>query len=83
MEDEESLETGALVSGLADAVENKVDDFFADGVVAASVVIGSVFFACLKRNQNQLQILFFVMIVYFPVFFRSNHVTLELDSSYR
>lgn len=45
MEDEESLETGALVGQLPDAVEDEVYDFLADGVVASSVVVGGIFLA--------------------------------------
>ena len=43
---EHTLETGALVGELADAVEDEVDNFFADGVVATGVVVGGVFLAC-------------------------------------
>ena len=45
MEDEESLETGTLVSQLPDPVEDQVDDFLADGVVATGVVVGGVLLA--------------------------------------
>ncbi|WAR26379.1 hypothetical protein MAR_012083, partial [Mya arenaria] len=45
VEDEESLETSALISQLADSVENKVDDFLADGVVATGVVVGGILLA--------------------------------------
>jgi hypothetical protein len=45
VEDEEALQTGALVSQLADPVQHQVHDLLADGVVAASVVVGCVFFA--------------------------------------
>ena len=45
VEDEEALQTGALVSQLADPVENIVDDVLADGVVAAGVVVGGVLFS--------------------------------------
>jgi len=45
VEDHESLETRAVVGELADAVENEVNHFLADGVVATSVVVGSVFLA--------------------------------------
>ena len=45
MEDEEPLETRALVSQLSDTVEDEVDDLFADGVVTTSVVVGRVFLA--------------------------------------
>merc|ERR1712179_487936 len=46
VEDEESLETGALVSELPDAVEDEVDDLLADGVVTTGVVVGGVLLAC-------------------------------------
>jgi hypothetical protein len=43
VEDEETLETGAVVSKLADAIEAEINDFLADGVVTTSVVVGGVF----------------------------------------
>ena len=45
VEDEEALETGAVVGELTDSVEHIVDDLLADGVVATSVVVGRIFFA--------------------------------------
>ena len=45
MEDKKALESGALVSKLADSVQNQVHDLLADGVVTAGVVVGSVFLA--------------------------------------
>ena len=45
VEAEESLETRAVVSELADAVEDEVYDLLSDGVVAASVVVGSILLA--------------------------------------
>ena len=45
VEDKETLETGAVVSELADAVEAEVDDFLTDGVVTTGVVVGGVFLA--------------------------------------
>jgi len=42
MEDHESLKTGTLVSELADAVEDKVDDLLSDGVVTTGVVVGGI-----------------------------------------
>ena len=45
MEDEESLETCALVGQLTDPVEHKINDLLPDGVVATSIVVGSVFLA--------------------------------------
>ena len=40
--DEETLETGAIVGELANAIQNEVDDFFADGVVTAGEVISGI-----------------------------------------
>merc|ERR1711946_41104 len=45
VEDQEALETGALVGKLADAVKHQIDDLLADGVVTTSVVVGSIFLA--------------------------------------
>ena len=45
VEEEETLEAGAVVRELADAVEHEVDDLLADGVVAAGVVVGRVLLA--------------------------------------
>jgi len=45
VEDEESLETSALISQFADAVQDEVDDFLTDGVVATGVVVGGVLLA--------------------------------------
>ena len=45
VEDEEALETSALIGQLPDAVEHQVDDLFADGVVATGVVVGGILFA--------------------------------------
>jgi hypothetical protein len=43
VEDQETLKTSALVSKLADAVKNEVNELLADGVVTTSVVVSSVF----------------------------------------
>ena len=43
MEDEESLETGALIRQFADSVQDQVDNFLSDGVVTTGVVVGGVF----------------------------------------
>ena len=48
MEDEEALQTGALVRQLTESVEDEVDDLLADGVVAAGVVVGGIL---LPRHQ--------------------------------
>ena len=45
VEDEETLEPGALVRELPHPVKNQVDDLLPDGVVAASVVVGGVLLA--------------------------------------
>jgi hypothetical protein len=45
VEDEETLETGAVVSQLADTVEDEIDHLLANGVVATSVVAGSILLA--------------------------------------
>lgn len=42
---QEALQTCALVSQFANAVKNQVDNLLANGVVATSVVVGSIFFA--------------------------------------
>merc|ERR1719310_1593626 len=45
VEDEETLETGTLISQFPDSVQDKIDDFFANCVVTASIVVGGIFFA--------------------------------------
>ena len=45
VEDHEALKSGAVVSELADAVKDKVNNFLAHGVVATSVVVGGVLLA--------------------------------------
>ena len=45
VEDEETLEAGAVVGELADAVEDVVDELLAYGVVSAGVVVGGVLLA--------------------------------------
>lgn len=45
MEYQESLEPGTLVGQLPDPVQHQVYDLLADGVVAASVIVGRIFFA--------------------------------------
>jgi hypothetical protein len=45
VEDEETLQTGALVSQLADAVKHQIDDLLSNGVVASGVVVGGIFLA--------------------------------------
>eukprot|EP00043_Microstomoeca_roanoka_P004837 m.52137 g.52137 ORF g.52137 m.52137 type:complete len:469 (-) comp12680_c0_seq1:98-1504(-) len=43
VEDQETLETGALVSELADSVKDNVNQLLADGVVTTGVVVGGIF----------------------------------------
>jgi len=43
VEDEEALETSALISELTDSVEAEIDDFLTNGVVTTGEVVGSVF----------------------------------------
>jgi hypothetical protein len=45
MEHQKALESGALVCELTQTVQDDIDDLFADGVVTASVIVGSIFFA--------------------------------------
>jgi hypothetical protein len=45
MEDQETLETGALVGELSDSVEDEVNNLFSDGVVTTGVVVGGIFLA--------------------------------------
>jgi hypothetical protein len=45
VEDEEALETSTLVRQLANAIQHQVNNLFANGVVAASVVVGGIFLA--------------------------------------
>ena len=45
VEDEEALQTSALVSQLTDAVQDQVNDLLADGVVATGVVVRSILLA--------------------------------------
>ena len=45
MEDEETLQSGALVSQLPHAVQHDVDQFLADSVVTTCIVVSRVFFA--------------------------------------
>lgn len=45
VEDEEALQSGAVVSELANSVENEINDLFADCVMTASIIIGSIFLA--------------------------------------
>jgi len=42
VEDQETLETCALIGELADSVQNEIDNLLADGVVATGVVVSGV-----------------------------------------
>ena len=44
VEDEEALETGALIGVLTETIEHDVDDLFADGIMTASVVVRRILF---------------------------------------
>ena len=44
VEDEETLETSALIGELSDSVEAEINDFFTNGVMSSGEVVGSVFF---------------------------------------
>ena len=48
VEDQETLETGAIVREFSDSVKDIVNKLFANSVVTSSIVVGSIFFA---RNQ--------------------------------
>jgi len=43
VEDDEALESSALISELSDSVEAEIDDFLADGVVSSGEVVGGIF----------------------------------------
>ena len=45
VEDHESLETGAVISQLPDAVQDEINDLLADGVVATGIIVGGILFA--------------------------------------
>ena len=45
MEDQEALQTGALVGQLPDPVQHEIDHLLADGVVTSGVVVGGVLLA--------------------------------------
>jgi hypothetical protein len=42
VEDEETLETGTLVSQFTDSVQYQVDDLLTNGVVTSGVVVGGI-----------------------------------------
>jgi len=43
VEDEETLETSALISELSDSVEAEINDFFTNGVMSSGEVVGGIF----------------------------------------
>jgi hypothetical protein len=43
VEDEETLETSALISKLSDSVEAEIDDFLTNGVMSSGEVVGGIF----------------------------------------
>jgi hypothetical protein len=45
VEDEETLKSGTLIGQLTDPIENQINQFLPDGVMATSVVVGSIFLA--------------------------------------
>ena len=45
MEDEESLKSSAVVCQLADAIQDKVNNLLANGVVTPGVIVGCVLLA--------------------------------------
>jgi hypothetical protein len=45
VEDEEALETSAVVSKLADAIQAQINDFLADCVMSTGVIVGRIFLA--------------------------------------
>ena len=44
VENEETLETSALIGELSDSVEAEINDFLTDGVVTSGEVVGGIFF---------------------------------------
>jgi len=44
VEDEETLETSALIRKLSDSVEAEINDFLTNGVMSSGEVVGSIFF---------------------------------------
>jgi hypothetical protein len=44
VEDKETLETSALIGKFSNSIEAKINDFFTNGVVSSSKVVGSIFF---------------------------------------
>ena len=44
VEDEETLETGTLISKLSNSIEAEIDDFLTNGVMSSGEVVGGIFF---------------------------------------
>jgi len=44
VEDEETLETSALIGKLSDSIEAEIDDLLTDGVMSSGEVVGGIFF---------------------------------------
>ena len=44
VEDEETLETSALIGELSDSIEAEIDDFLTNGVMSSGEVVGGIFF---------------------------------------
>jgi len=44
VEDEKTLETGALISEFSGSIKDQIDQFFTNGVMASGVVVGGIFF---------------------------------------
>jgi len=45
VEDEETLKSGTVISELSDTIKDKIDNFFANGIVTTSVVVGGILFS--------------------------------------
>jgi len=45
VEDEETLETCALIRELSDSIKAEIDDFFTNGVMSSGEVVGGIFFS--------------------------------------
>jgi len=45
VEDEETLETSALIGKLSDSVEAEINDFLTNGVMSSSEVVSGIFFS--------------------------------------
>lgn len=45
MKDQKSLDSSAQIRQFANSVQGQIDDLLANGVMASSIIVGSVFFA--------------------------------------